>query len=65
MKLAEGMTEGQAARLERLGDDRRHALLERASIIHESHPGMSWQVAYEKAFALAGYATQQPLMGAA
>ena len=61
MKLAEGMAEGQAARLERLGDDRRHALIERASIIHESHPGMGWAEAYERAFALAGFATQQAL----
>lgn len=62
MKLPEGMTPGQAARLERLGDDRRHALIERASIIHESHRGMSWAEAYERAFALAGYATQQALV---
>jgi hypothetical protein len=61
MKLAEGMTEGQVARLERLGDDRRHALLERAAIIHESHPGMGWTEAYERAFAMAGFATQQAL----
>lgn len=62
MKLPEGMTPSQAARLERLGNDRRHALLERASIIHESHPGMGWTEAYERAFALAGFATQQALV---
>jgi hypothetical protein len=62
MRLAEGLTPGQAARLERLGDERRHALLERAAIIHESHPGMDWPEAYERAFAMAGFATQKELV---
>lgn len=63
MKLPEGMTAGQVGRLERLGEDRRYALLERASIIHSSHPGMGWAEAYERAFALAGFATQKTIGG--
>lgn len=49
------------ARLARMTEDQRDRVTERAAIIWEGNPGMSWEEADERALAEEGIATQKTL----
>ncbi len=49
MKLPEGMTSTHAEAMRRLPPDVRTRVMERAAIIWEGNPGMSWEEADRKA----------------